>query len=56
MFAGCGSTSTSTRHVRRQADLSKVDEIGFADLTPGSYGAGGWADVATLEVYAKQLK
>ena len=38
-------------------DLSKVDEIGFADLTPGSgHGAGGWADVATLEVYAKQLK
>jgi len=38
-------------------DLSKVDEIGFADLTPGSgHGAGGWADVATLEVYAKQVK
>jgi hypothetical protein len=38
-------------------DLSKVDEIGFADLTPGSgHGAGGWADVATVEVFAKQVK
>ena len=38
-------------------DLSKVDEIGFADLTPGSgHGAGGWADVATVEVYAKPVK
>ncbi len=38
-------------------DLSKVDEIGFVDLTPGSgHGAGGWADVATVEVYAKPVK
>ena len=38
-------------------DLSKVDEIGFADLTPGSgHGAGGWADVATVEIYAKSVK
>ena len=37
-------------------DLSKVDEIGFVDLTPGSgHGAGGWADVATVEVYAKTV-
>ena len=34
-------------------DLSKVDEIGFADLMPGSgHGAGGWVDVAEIEVYA----
>jgi hypothetical protein len=34
-------------------DLSKVDEIGFADLMPGSgHGAGGWMDVAQVEVYA----
>lgn len=38
-------------------DLSKVDEIGFADLTPGSgHGPGGWADVATIEVFAKPVK
>lgn len=34
-------------------DLSRVDEIGFADLMPGSgHGAGGWVDVAQIEVYA----
>ena len=38
-------------------DLTKVDEIGFADLTPGSgHGAGGWSDVAAIEVYGKAVK
>ena len=38
-------------------DLSKVDEIGFVDLLPGSgHGAGGWIDVATIEVYGKPVK
>lgn len=33
-------------------DLSNVEEVGFADLTPGSgHGAGGWVDVAEIEVY-----
>lgn len=37
-------------------DLSKVDEIGFADLMPSSgHGPGGWADVAKIEVYAKSV-
>jgi len=37
-------------------DLTKIDEIGFADLMPGSgHGAGGWSDVATIEVYAKTV-
>ena len=37
-------------------DLSKVDEIGFADLIPGSgHGPGGWADVASIEVYGKSV-
>ena len=37
-------------------DLSKVDEIGFADLMPGSgHGAGGWMDVAEVEVYANSV-
>ena len=37
-------------------DLSKVDEIGFADLMPGSgHGAGGWSDVAQFEVYANAV-
>ena len=38
-------------------NLSKVDEIGFADLMPGSgHGQGGWSDVGFIEVYAKPLK
>jgi hypothetical protein len=38
-------------------NLSKVDEIGFVDLLPGSgHGQGGWSDVATIEVYAKSVK
>ncbi|HUI79019.1 MAG TPA: hypothetical protein VLY24_13930 [Bryobacteraceae bacterium] len=38
-------------------DLSKVDEVGFADLMPGSgHGQGGWSDVARIEVYGKAVK
>jgi hypothetical protein len=38
-------------------DLSKVDEVGFVDLLPGSgHGAGGWIDVAAIEVYGKPVK
>ena len=38
-------------------DLSKVDEIGFADLVAGSgHGAGGWIDVAAIEVFGKPVK
>jgi len=38
-------------------DLSKVDEIGFADLLPGSgHGPGGWSDLAWIEVYGKAVK
>jgi len=33
-------------------DLSKVDEIGFADLMPASgHGTGGYIHVGTIEVY-----
>jgi len=35
-------------------DLSKVDEVGIADLIPGSgHGTGGWVHVGSLEVYGK---
>jgi hypothetical protein len=38
-------------------DLSKVDEIGYVDLMPGSgHGPGGWSDVGTIEVYANAVK
>jgi hypothetical protein len=44
------TTGTALEHV----DLSKVDQIGFIDLMPGSgHGPGGWSDVAQFEVYAK---
>lgn len=37
-------------------DLSKVDEIGFTDLMPGSgHGPGGWSDVGKIEVYGKPV-
>jgi hypothetical protein len=39
-----------------KVDLSKVDAIGFADLTPGSgHGSGGYSDVAWIEVYGKPV-
>ena len=38
-------------------DLSKVDEVGFADLIPGSgHGDGGYVDVGWFEVYGKPVK
>jgi hypothetical protein len=40
-----------------KVDLSKVDAIGFADLSPGSgHGTGGYSDVAWIEVYGKAVK
>jgi hypothetical protein len=39
-----------------KVDLSKVDEIGFADLMPSSgHGPGGWSDVAQIEVFGKAV-
>jgi len=38
-------------------DLSKVDEVGFADLMPGSgHGPGGYINVGRIEVYGKPVK
>ncbi len=38
-------------------DLSKVDEVGFADLMPGSgHGPGGYVNVARLEVFGKPVR
>jgi hypothetical protein len=38
-------------------DLSRVDEVGYADLMPGSgHGAGGWLNVAAIEIYGKPVR
>ena len=40
-----------------QVDLSRVDEVGFADLMPGSgHGPGGYVNVGRIEVYGKPVK
>jgi hypothetical protein len=44
-------------NVVEKPDLTKVDEIGFVDLVPGSgHGPGGWIDVAAIEVFGKAVK
>jgi|RhiMethySRZTD1v2_1073278.scaffolds.fasta_scaffold01820_10 hypothetical protein len=46
----------TTGNIVEKVDLSKVDEIGFADLMPGTgHGPGGWVDVAQFEVYGKPV-
>lgn len=37
-------------------DLSKVDEIGFADLAPGGgHNSAGWINVSHVELYARAV-
>jgi hypothetical protein len=37
-------------------DLTRVDEVGFADLTPGSgHGWGGFVNVGRIEVYGASV-
>jgi hypothetical protein len=48
--------AVTTGNAVANPDLSKVDEVGFIDLMPSSgHGPGGWADVATIEVYGKKV-
>jgi hypothetical protein len=48
--------AVTTGTILGTVDLSKVDEIGFVDLMPGSgHGQGGWVDVAQIEVYGKSV-
>jgi hypothetical protein len=38
-------------------NLTKVDEVGFADLMPGSgHGPGGYVNVGRIEVYGQPVK
>ena len=37
-------------------DLSKVDEVGFVDLMPGTgHGSGGWVNVGHFQVWGKPV-
>lgn len=46
----------TTGNVVDSPDLTRVDEIGFADLMPGSgHGPGGWSDVGAIDVYARPV-
>lgn len=40
-----------------KVDLARVDEVGFVDLAPaGGHGSSGWANISTIEVYAKPVR
>jgi len=40
----------------KNPDLSKVDEVGLADLMPsGGHGNAGWVNLSTIELYAKPV-
>jgi hypothetical protein len=52
-----GPAQDASAWMREPVDLSKVDEVGFADLIPGSgHGAGGYVNVASFEVYGRPVK
>jgi len=49
-------TLTTKGMLLPSVDLSKVDEVGFVDLTPGSgHGFGGFSNVGWIEVYGKAV-
>jgi hypothetical protein len=49
-------TRTTKGNLLDKVDLTKVDEVGFVDLTPGSgHGSGGYSDVGWVEVYGKPV-
>ena len=50
------ATLTTKGTLLPEVDLSKVDEVGFIDLTPGSgHGFGGYSALGTIEVYGKAV-
>lgn len=49
-----GSNGPANQIWVNNPDLSKVDEVGFVDLMPGSgHGTGGYIHLGTIEVYGK---
>jgi hypothetical protein len=50
------ATLTTKGTLLPEVDLSKVDEVGFVDLTPGSgHGFGGYSALGPIEVYGKAV-
>ena len=50
------ATLTGKGQLLQTVDLSKVDEVGFVDLMPGSgHGFGGFSNVGWIEVYGKPV-
>jgi hypothetical protein len=51
-----GSNGPANQIWVNNPDLSKVDEVGFVDLMPGSgHGTGGYIHLGTIEVYGKAV-
>lgn len=54
---GAGPANPNNEIWVTNPDLTKVDEVGFADLMPGSgHGAGGYINVGKIEVYGAPVK
>ena len=53
---GAGPANPNNEIWVNNPDLSKVDEVGFADLMPGSgHGTGGYIHLGTIEVFGKAV-
>jgi hypothetical protein len=51
-----GNSGPSNETWVANPDLAKVDEVGFADLMPGSgHGTGGYIHLGQIEVYGKPV-
>ena len=51
-----GPAQDASAWMREPVNLSKVDEVGFADLMPGSgHGTGGYIHLGTIEVFGKSV-
>ena len=49
-------SSLPTNEIWARPDLSKVEEVGFADLIPGSgHGTGGYIHLGSIEVYGRSV-
>jgi hypothetical protein len=53
---GAGPANPNNEIWVNNPDLSKVEEVGFADLMPGSgHGTGGYIHLGTIEIFGKAI-